>query len=800
MLKNYLKIALRNLVKSPLYSLLNIAGLAIGLICFILIALYVRYEFSYDQFHENADQIFRVAGSYQQGDKGRTESAATTYLLAPMLQTDFPEIEEIVRVNDFGALVHYEDEVYQEEHLISADSNFFELFSFPLIKGEPTTVLEAPNSAVISESLAKKYFGDANPIGKVLEIFDAKIEVTGLMKDFPGNSHFHADMVIADAVRRPSYPAWVFNNSSGTSHLTYILLPKGIQSEQVQSQLSSFVERHFNTNYLPKFFLQPITSIHTSSNLTAEMGVNTNHTYLYIFSLVGLFTLLIACINYINLATARATNRAKEVGVRKAVGASRLQVSSQFIVEAVVVALIGLGIALLFAELALPYFIQLAGTNFAESILGNSTTILVLILLALVVGFLSGGYPAFILSKMRSVLVLKSGQFGKSGKSSNALRKGLVVLQFTISIGLLAATLLVYKQLNFMREKDLGISTEQIVNIPITSNAIQAQYDSFKEELLKNANILHVTASNSAITNRVGGWRDYQLEGLEENQLISTMVVDYDFFETIGADMVAGRSFSRDFKTDDNEAYILNEAAVKKFELESPVGKKIVGAIFTGSEWNRKNARIIGVAKDFHLASLHSEIQPLVFSLRTPQTTSINWIAVKLTGNNLEGTLNYIKESWKNIEPVNPFEFAFMDNTIQEMYIAEKKFGTIFTLFTALAIFIACMGIFGLASYSVRQRTKEIGLRKILGASISQISFMLSASFIKPLLISFVLAIPLVWMGMSRWLENFAYRTSISAEVFVIAAVLIIVLALISVSIQSLRAALANPVEALKYE
>ncbi len=800
MLTNYIKVALRTMWRQRQGTLINILGLSVGMAVCMLIVLYVQDELSFDRFHTHAERIYRVAGEYDQGGEAVNRSALTTYLLAPDLETSFATVEKVTRIDRSPAFVEYKDQQYHEAAVYWVDSTFLDIFSFPLIDGDASTALDAPNAVVVSQTMAEKYFGSSTQaVGEVLTFFDTvSVMVTGVMKDMPGNSHLQADFLVSLRTIEPLYPPWVLQNWGGTTLRTYVLLAEGASPHVLEEQINQQVLENEGERIAQRrhYFLQALTDIHLRSQLTAEISPNGDIRYVYLFSVVALLIVLIASINYINLATAYATKRAKEVGIRKVIGAQKKQIAIQFLSEAVLITGVAFLIAGLLTELSMPLFREITGKSITLHFLGNFTMMGHLFLIALLIGLLAGSYPAFFVTSFSSTDVLK-GNHPKS--SASVLRKSLVVFQFLASILLLIGTLIIFKQLHFLRHQKLGITTEQVLLVPLPTIAMQQQYETMKNRLLENNRFIDVTATNSALTQRVGGWRSYYLRGSEEETVIPTMIVEQDFFRTLEADFVAGRDFSQDRPTDVSEAYIINETAQQFLQLESPVNTPIIGSAFTGSTWSKKNARIIGVVKNFHLASLHTEIQPLIFSLHSPQTMSVNLMVIRVTGD-IVGAVEYLETLWLNMDLERPLTYSFLDEDVYTLYQAEERFSRIFTIFSALALVIGGLGVYGLASFVAVQRTKEIGIRKVLGASVTTIVTMLSRDFIKLIIIALLIAVPIGYYAMQTWLQDFAYRTDISFGVFVVAGASTLIITLLTVSFQAIKAAIANPVDSLRNE
>ncbi len=801
MIRNYFKVAFRSMWRQKQGTVINILGLSVGMAVCILIVLYVQDELSFDRFHANAERIYRIAGEYDQGGDALNRSAITTYLLGDDLEEGFSAIEEIVRIDNFsGALVTYQDQQYIEEEVYYVDSTFLDIFSFPLLEGNTQTALNAPNSVILSQAMAGKYFKSTSVIGETLTFFDTlSVVVTGVMENMPSNSHLQADFLVSMKTIESLYPQWVFENRTGTSHYTYALLAEGADTETLAAQINQHVVENWGEDAVRQrqYFLQALTDIHLRSQLIGEISPNGDIRYIYLFSVVALLIVLIASINYINLATAYAMKRSKEVGVRKALGAFKKQLVIQFLSEAVLVVVIAFVVAGFLAELSMPLFREITGKDTTLNFLDNFSMIGYLLLIALGIGLLSGSYPAFFIASFPSIDVMR-GSFQSEG-SVHLVRKGLVAFQFLASILLLIGTMVIFKQLNFLHQEKLGITTEQIVLVPLPTESIQQGYETIKNRLLQDSRFLSVTASDAPLTQRVGGWRPYYLHGSDESTMIPTMVVEQDFFSTLEATFADGRDFSSTRPTDVSEAYIINQTAQKFLELESPVGTPIIGMAFTGSEWSKKNAQIIGVIEDFHLASLHTEIQPMIFSLHSEQTMPVKFMAIRVAGD-LSGAVEHLEATWQDMAFERSLAYSFMDEDIYALYQGEERFLQIFTLFSILTLCIGGLGVYGLASFLVVQRNKEIGIRKVLGATVNSIVVLLSKDFTKLILIAFLIAVPVGYLVMNQWLENFAYRIGMGVSIFITAGGISLLITLLTVSYQSIKAALANPMDSLRNE
>lgn len=801
MFKNYLKIALRTLNRNKSNAFINVIGLAIGIACSVLILLFVRDELSYDDFHEKGDRIFRIAGEYDQGGDVRNRSAVTTYRMKGWLDAAFPDIKNVVRLDPRASgVVRQGEDLFQESGLLYVDDNFFDMFTCQWLRGEPKTALSEPNTMVLTRSVAQRYFSDSDPLGETLVVNDVPVKITGLIGDMPANSHFHGEFIISMKTAEPYYPNWILTNATGSSHYTYVELAAGIAPETIERQLAEYMRSKSESFAETRtYFLQALPDIHLHSNLSGEIEANGDILYVYLLSAIAFIILFMACINYMNLAVARAASRSTEVGLRKTIGASRKQLAAQFLGESIITALVALFVAAILIELSMPYFNDLAGKSLHFNVLQNLPIFAGLVGFAVLIGLLAGSYPAAFLSALQSISMLK-GQFSSSGDKSLGLRKALVLVQFAASVALLVCTISIYHQLTYMQNKKLGIESELVVTIPLQTGDIADRFEQFRNELLSNPQIQHVAATNNQLPGRISHWREYRIAGQAETVMVPTMVVSYDFFETLQTEFVAGRPFDRAFQTDANAAYIVNESAAKFLGLESPVGMAMTGRIFDGATWGEKEAKIIGMVRDFHLASLHTQIQPVVFSLTTPQTTPLHVMAIKMNSAQLTGTLAFIEESWQKLAPERPFVFNFMNEQIDKLYHAEQRFLHVFLAFTVLAILVTCLGVLGLSAYMVAQRRREIGIRKVLGASVPNILMVLSGGFARLMLLANLLAWPLAWYAMSLWLQNFAYRVEVGWWVFLLASGLALLIALLTVGTQAMRAAVANPVEALRYE
>lgn len=791
MYKNYLRIALRNLRKYKLQSTLNVFGLAIGLACFLVIFLYVRDELSYDQYHTHADNLYRLVYDEQNGDEFVTWAYSRSYW-AEAAQEAFPEVVQTARIswntNSPEMLIEQEDRRFYEKRFYHVDSTIFAMFDMPFIAGNPSTALNQPYALVLTESMALKYYGRSDVLGQTLRVNGSNTyTITGVVADQPLNTHLQFDFFGSFATlyaQNPDYQSqWVY---------TYLKLRPGEAGKALQAKLPAFIDTQFEDPIYENitWHLQAVPSIHLSSHRDGEISANNRAIYIYVLALIAAFVLFIACFNFVNLSIALWIKRAKEVGTRKVVGAERSQLVQQFLGEALMLALLAVGAAVVFVEITLPFFNGFAEKELAVGYVTNPFAIPGLLLLALVVGGLSGLYPALRLSAFRPLDVLRGSLKLTSHRSP--VRRVLVIGQFVFSILLIIGALVVQEQLAFMQDKNLGFSREQVLVIPLSNPSFDENYMAFKETLLQNTEVRSVTTSTNKLGERIWTW-NFRPEGWPDDQedwLSFALLVDPDFLKTYQVEVIAGRDFSRDRPADLQDAFIVNEAAATLLDWGDPVGKQI-------SIPNFKQGTVIGVVKDFNYASLHDAVEPMVLHLTT---SFMRFVSIRVATDDMPSTIAYIDETWSRFEPGRPLTYSFVDSEFEALYRTEEKLSHLFTWFTSLAILIACLGLFGLASYIAEQRTKEIGVRKALGASSWSIIRLLTKDFAALIAIAFALAAPLAYMGMQWWLDAFAYRIDIGALTFIVAGTSVLLVALVTVSYQAIRAAWLDPVKALRYE
>jgi putative ABC transport system permease protein len=799
MFNTNLKIARRNLAKNKMYTAINLLGLTIGLTACILITLFVRDEISFDKHFKDSERIFRIAANYNQGAEGIVASAVTSYLIQPLIEGNSPGVDHMCRINFQSELITLEnDKQYLESEILFADSTFFDIFSLRFLRGDPATALDKPESVVLDNETAEKYFGEADPIGKFIQLKDKQFAVTGVIDRFPANSHFTCRIVFPTSGIEEFYPDWVLKNITGRNSYTYIKTQEKFDPQEFARHVNKVVGEVWRDDGTPKFFVQPVSEIHLESNLEGEIRPNGSKTDVYIFSAIALVILVLACINYVNLSMAGSLQRSKEIGMKKALGSTSRMQLAQFQTESLLVVTTGGVLAMILCTVSMPLFNSLTGKTLTFILGGDPFIVTALAVVTIFIGLIAGGFPALTLLRFGTIGLLSGKLQFKNRKSY--FRNSLILFQFAISITLIASTLIVMDQINFIRNKELGVDTEHLVMIPFQTDEISQKYEVFRNELLKKPSVLGVSASTNKVTSRVLGWRPYVVDGAKEDITIPTVDVSHEFFENMGAKILDGRSFSRDHKTDFMTAYILNEAAVKSLGLKDPVGKPLLGYAFTGSVWTEKKATIIGVVNDFHFASLHSNVEPVVFSLASEITSPLSWMQVRIKGENIRNTIESLKGTWTTLAPDRPFQFEFMDDALRQNYYAEERFLRVFIAFSVLSILLGCLGLFGLTAFMTKRRTKEIGIRKILGASTGRLIGVLSSDFLKLVIVANIIGWPVAYYLMNNWLQNFAYQTRISLWIFFGTGVAALIVAFVAVLYHSLNASLANPVKALRYE
>ena len=797
MLGFHFRLARRNLVKDKLYTIINASGLMVGIAVCTFIGLYIHDELSYDTHFEDYENIYRITGTYQQGGDETTHSTLTAYLLKQYMQTNIAPELIYTRLDFTEVNVRIGERSFWEDYTLAVDSNFFEVLSAEFIEGNAEAVLRDPQSVVLDRSTASKYFPDAGAMGQLLEIDGVNYVINGVIEDMPDNTHFEAHLFIPIAGIESSYPQWMTDTWGGVSHRTYFRVPDNYDVADLSVRLNESIATFYEVDKAPVFSVQAVKDIHLHSSLVAEIEANSSQRTLNHFLIIAVIILLLACINFINLSIASSLKRLKEVGVKKVLGATRRSQVTQFRLESL---LIGFGaaiLAVLLVDLLLPVFNSIAGKELVLSWETNAIILGLSLALVIFISFVVGSFPAMYLLKVPAAAALKGVTSARKGFNP---RMVLVAVQFFLAAIIISSTLIILDQLTFMRTKDLGINTSQLISVPFFSVESMENYALLKEELLKQPSILGVTGSTSGLSNRVGGWRQYRTSAMAEAVNIPTVVADHDYFNLIEAEFVAGRDFSEDYPGDYTEAYIINEAAASFLELKNPVGEPLRGSAFSGSSWTNKDARIIGVVKDFHFASLHDKIRPVVFSLSSEITYPLTGVFVKLAPEGILQTLESVEKTWSAINPDQPIRYRFVDESIQEHYEQEARFFNVFSIFAILSIFIGCIGLFGLTAFMMKRRTKEIGIRKVLGASQLNLLTVLSEDFVRMVIIACVLGVPVTLWFMIQWLENFEYRITIGWWVFVLTAAGATLAAFLSIFYHSLKVSGANPIESIRYE
>ncbi len=789
MLKNYLIIALRNIRRHKGYSFINIAGLTIGIMVSILIMLYVQYELSYDKFHANTNDIYRII-RFCPTDIGSLKwKHATWPALASALKRDFPEVIKATRVDKRSGLMKYHNMHFIENKIYFVDPDFLEIFTFPLISGNPRTALSEPFSILLTQKMVKKYFGNDNPIGKTISYSEYDYKITGILRDIPENTHLKPDFLV-------SFNTYYTLDRGGKEHIeswkyalcgAYIKLKRNFDPDDLENKFPLFLKKYMAENR-DKLTLQPAKDIHLLGNLSYEYEKNSDIKYVYLLSVIAFLIMLIACFNYMNLSAARSAKRAQEVGMRKIIGAKKAQLIRQFLGESMVFTVISMTISILLVIIALPAFGSFIGINFILKL--SYRTLFRLAGITVFIGIVSGSYPAFFLSSLNPLYIIK-GKLKIDSKLSSLFRNSLVVAQFGISIIMIVSTLVIYNQLAFIKNRNLGFKKELIVTSQIRDNNLKANFEPLKNELLKHPSISNVSVSKD-LPSLINTWTSdfFNIQNNKARLNVRYTYVDYNFTDLYGMELIKGRKFSKEFTTDKDQALIINETTVKELGLEEPIGKRLF--------LENREYSVIGVIKDFHFKPLHQKIEPL--AIRLNKAWSINYFSIKINPENISETLIFLEEKFKEFSPGYPFDYSFLDERINMIYKSEQKLGQIFSYFTFVAIFLTCLGLFGLGSFKAEQRTKEIGIRKVVGASVSNIFSLLSKEFVKWIITASIIAWPIAHYAMIKWLQNFAYRTHLSIWIFILSGLAALAITLLTVSYQTIKAARANPVDSLRYE
>lgn len=802
MFKNYLTVALRNILKAKFYSIINVFGLMVGIASCLFIAIYINDELSYDRFNSKADRTYRIIEFILTEGSGERSSSAP-FPVGETLAEDFPAlIETQVRFFDFQSptLLISERESkkeFNEPNVLFVDSTFFDVFDYAISQGDKSKALAQPNSIILTERAAKRYFGNTDPMGKILQIEGRQdLIVTGVMPDPPRNAHFTFDFLISFSTLKQFFGGQYPQNWYWNPCWTYIVLKEGIKREDVEAQFPAFVQKYFPEQIKAeaKIALQPLTDIHLTSDLEFELEANSSKENIYVFTIIGVIILFIASMNFMNLSTARSAKRAKEVGLRKTLGSQRRQLVSQFLLESLIISFVAIVLAVGVTAMGLPFFNSLAEKSIGYNVLINPAIVLTLLVIFIVVGVGSGIYPALVLSSFIPIKVLKDST-AKGGRGA-VLRKSLVVVQFALSIIMIISTVIAIKQLNFLRKSSTGFDSEQILYISALRTPITNTYHEFKKEIEQRTDVETVTGLLDVLGSKHQG-DNFRFEGMDKSKLFSVMWVNHDFFKTFSLDVLHGRPFEETITTDDSLALIVNEALARNmgWTPEEAIGKTF--------DYNRFHGEIVGVVEDFNFVSKHKEIEPLILQLRSnPQhfNFSLKYVAIKLKSNDLPATVAAVEEKWKALAPGRPFDYFFLDQELDKLYKDEEKLGMVAGIFSVLAVIVACLGLFALASFMAEERKKEIGIRKVMGGSVSQIVMLLSTDFSKLIAIAFLIACPVTWYAINTWLRNFAFHIEINFIIFIAVGLITLLIALITISYRALQAAYANPVKTLRHE
>ncbi|MFC2124492.1 ABC transporter permease [Bacteroidota bacterium] len=812
MLRNYFITAIRNLYKNKIYAIINILGLSVGITCFLLISLYVYNELSYDRFFKDSNRLYRIALERQYPDHTRY-FASTPVTIVPVLLEHYPDVEEATMFHRLFFLpfitVNIDEESYAEERFQFADSSFFSVFSFNFLEGNPETALNSQDKAVITKSTARRYFGDQEALGKIILIDTIEIMISGVIDDVPKNSHMEFDL-LGSIHSLPFIQASIEQNSWVNPWVyTYIKLRNGAQPDQFESKLEEMVDNYGLTNICSslgiseeeysssghnfRYILQQVPDIHLHSNLTLEVSPNSNISYIYLLIAVAILILLITCINFVNLATARSTERAREVGIRKVMGSGYFLLIRQFLLESVFISMISLFVAILMVWLLLPSFNTLVSKSLEIGTVSSPIVFAGLILLGLIIGILAGIYPAFVISSVETSTVLKGSY--KTGNKGKWVRNGLLIFQFFISVVMITGTLMIIKQMKYIRNKDLGFIKENILVIR-QAQALGQNYEAFKNEVKNLPGVLDA-GSGFGVPGDFLGSNIFTPDHPETPQLrANTLTIDKDYLRAMKMEIIDGRDFSRDFN--DSLSIIINQAAATTLAFENPLNHKL-SASFAPARPEDPQYEIVGIVEDFNFNSLHSKVTPLIMFNGNSFFVPVA-IVLRVQSDNLPQTIQAISNKWNDIVDNQELSYTFLDDDLDALYQSDLMTGRIFNTFTIIAIIMACIGLFGLTAYITQQRVKEIGIRKVLGATVSDIILLLSWDFTKLIFISFLIAIPVAYLGIDKWLETYAYRTGISGTVFLLSGVFTILVSWLTISYLAIKMAIINPARSIQYE
>jgi putative ABC transport system permease protein len=797
MIKHYLSSAVRTIRRESGYTFINVIGLAVGLACCLLILVYITDELSYDRGHEKSDRIVRLALEMKGGDREWRGSVPTFFNLAEMAGSGLAGVETTTRLAEDKALLIVGDQQFGTERVMLAERSFFDVFSIEFVKGDAASAFSSPFTTVLTQEAAKKYFGDEDPIGKLISRNGTNdFEVTAVIKSLPQNSHLHFDLLLNLESVENRYSTEMLESMGAQWIYTYLLMVRPESAVQIESRLSVLMNEIIpeDTPVEIRMAVQPLTAIHLYSNFDGELEPNGDIRYLYVFGLIALFVLAIASANFMNLATARAARRAREVGVRKVLGAHRWQLIRQFLTEAIGLSMASMVLALILAVAALPLFNSLTGKKILTEHVLSIEILIALSVIALIVGLASGSYPAFYLSSLRPAHVLKGGRLTKATGGAIRLRHGLVVVQFSLSIAIVLGAFVVYRQLDFMQNTNPGFDRDQVLSVRIPAGVNDSQVSELKAAFLKSPYVRMASAASHAPPDQLNSWR-VRLSGTpsDNNELISRYEVDSDYLETLGLQITEGRFFSEEFPSDAESSIVINQALARYYDLKQPLGSQFE---IESSRFPSGRATVVGVVNDFQQGSMHKQIQPVIISVARYSRL----LLLKLDAAHLVGISGHLEEIWASVIPDIPLEQTFLDSRFRSLYQAEEQLAQTIRLFAFLAIFVACMGLFGLSAYMAERRTREVGIRKSFGATTSQVTVLLTRDFVYLVLVAFLLAAPITWLVMRRWLNDFAYRIEMNPGLFIITAALAISVAALTVAFQGYRAAQLNPVDTLRHD
>ncbi len=803
MIRNYFTVAIRSILKDKFYSLINVFGLTLGIASCIFIAIYINDELSFDRFNTKAERIYRINEFIQTEGSGE-RSSSVPFPVGPTMAEEYENlIENQVRFFDFQSptlLIANRDDAekeFNEPHVLFVDSTFFQVFDYEVIKGDKEKALQQPNSVLLTEDAAKKYFGDEDPIGKFLRIEGRQeLMISGVMANPPRNAHFQFDFLVSFSTLKNFFGGQYPQNWYWNPCWTYLLLKEGVDPNQLSQSFPTFIQKFF-----PEFIrgdtkmsLQPLTDIHLKSDLEFELEANSSEQNIYVFTVIGIVILFIACMNFMNLSTARSAKRAKEVGLRKTLGGERQQLIFQFLFESLIISLVAILLAVAAGVSGLSAFNSLAEKSIGYGVFLNPVILLSLTAIFVIVGIGSGIYPAMVLSSFIPAKVLKDSQ-AKGGRGA-VLRKVLVVVQFSLSIIMIISTTIAIGQLDFLRKSDTGFNSEQILYVSALRTPMNRMYPGFKKELEQREDIVSMSGVLDVVGSKHQG-DNYRFEGMDKGKLFSVIWVGHDFFKTFGLEILEGRAYDETKVTDDSLALIINEAMVKQmgWKMDQVVGKPF--------DYGPYHGEIVGVVEDFNFVSKHKTIEPLVVQLRSlPRhfNFELKYIAIKMNTQDLKGTVAAVEQKWKELAPGRPFDYFFLDQELDKLYKDEEKLGKVAGIFSGLAVIVACLGLFALASFIAEERKKEIGIRKVMGGSVGQIVFLLSTDFSKLIAIAFIISCPIAWYAINSWLNSFAFRIDINWVIFILVGFATFVIALLTTSYRALQAAFSNPIKTLRHE